>query len=201
MSIAISKGALAMALGLAVPLLAPAAFAADGNGQFATKGVGALTCRQYVEARQSRPAMASAFRNWLDGYLSAVNRYEPQTYDSVPWGSGEVFAVILESHCRGAPDETFVQASQRLVLSTRNDRLPQRSPLITLSADGRSIQIYQEVLRRVQAQLADRGLYNGQLDGQYGPQSRQAIATFQISEGLDGTGLPDPLTVWKLLKP
>lgn len=177
------------------------ASAADANGQFATKGVGALSCRQFADDRSQAGELKTRFRSWLDGYLTAVNRYEANTYDAAPWASGEVFATIIERHCQQNPEESYAQAVQRLVLSVKEDRLARRSPLRTVTASGRSTVIYDEVLRQIQLRLADRGLYAGQPDGVFGPKTRDAIATFQISEGLDGTGLPDPLTVWKLLQP
>lgn len=190
-------------LGLAFlcAILPAAVGAADVNGQFATKGVGALSCGQFVDDRSTDGALRPRFRSWLDGYLTAVNRYEAKTYDVAPWASGEVFATIVERHCRENPGESYAQAVQRLILSFEGDRLVLRSPLRTVTASGRSTQIYDEVLRSLQVQLADRGLYSGRPDGVFGPRTQDAIATFQISEGLDGTGLPDPLTVWKLLRP
>ena len=175
--------------------------AADVNGQFATKGVGVLSCRQFVDDRSKDGEFRQRFRSWLDGYLTAVNRYEPGTYDAAPWASGEVFATIVERHCRESPNESYAQAAQKLILSLKEDRLTQRSPLRSVTASGRSTQIYEEVLRLLQVQLADRGLYTGRPDGVFGPRTQDAIATFQISEGMAGTGLPDPLTVWKLLRP
>lgn len=175
--------------------------AADPSGRFATKGVGLQTCRQFVNAQASRSRDLIRFRSWIEGYLTAVNRYEPQTYDSTPWGTTGVFSAIFEGHCRNNPNERFVDAVQRLVITLKPDRLVTRSPLLTLRAGGRDTQIYQEVLRRVQVKLAERGLYRDRADGLFGPKTQAAIATFQISEGLGGTGLPDPLTVWKLIRP
>ena len=190
-----------LALACLCAVLPVAADAADAKGQFATKGVGALSCRQFADDRSRDGALKPRFRSWLDGYLTAVNRYEANTYDAAPWASGEVFATIIERHCQQNPEERYAQAVQRLVLSVKEDRLTRRSPLRTVTASGQSTVIYDEVLRLVQVQLADRGLYAGRPDGVFGPRTQDAIATFQISEGLDGTGLPDPLTVWKLLQP
>lgn len=176
-------------------------WAADAAGQFAVKGAGLQSCRQFVSAQASRSRDMVRFRSWLEGYLSAVNRYEPQTYDSTPWGSTGVYSAIFEGHCRNNPNERFVDAVQKLVITLKPDRLYSRSPMMTVRAGGRSTQIYQEVLRRVQTKLAERGLYRDRADGLFGPRTEGAIATFQISEGLQGTGLPDPLTVWKLIRP
>ncbi len=174
---------------------------ADANARFAIKGVGVQTCQQFVDARAARAQAYMRFRSWLEGYVTAVNRYEPQTFDSAPWGTTEVLTVILDNYCQETPDERFVQAVQKLTITLKEDRLIEASPLLTVTVSGQTTRVYEEVLRRVQVALAERGLYDSEPDGVFGPKTREAIATFQISEGLDGTGLPDPLTVWKLLRP
>lgn len=55
-----------------------------------------------------------------------------------------------------------------------------------------------ERVREVQALLRRDGLYDGELDGRYGPRTRQALARFQAAQGLSATGAPDPATLWLL---
>ena len=174
---------------------------ADADGQFAIKGIGIFDCQRFVEARAANDQVYMRFRSWLAGYLTAVNLYEPDTYDSVPWETTEILTIIIDNHCQQNPEERFVQAAQRLVLTLKDDRLSTQSPLLRVTAGGLSTRLYEEVLRRLQNQLAELGIYSDTPDGIFGPKTEQAIATFQVSEGLDGTGLPDPLTVWKLMKP
>jgi len=50
-------------------------------------------------------------------------------------------------------------------------------------------------LQSLQALLLDRGLYDGALDGLYGPRMRTAIGRFQQHHGLPTSGLPDPTTL------
>lgn len=57
------------------------------------------------------------------------------------------------------------------------------------AADGQA-----EVLA-VQALLRDAGLYDGALDGRYGPRMRAAIGRFQQHNGLPPSGAPDPATL------
>jgi peptidoglycan hydrolase-like protein with peptidoglycan-binding domain len=45
--------------------------------------------------------------------------------------------------------------------------------------------------RSVQSALQTRGFYNGGIDGEFGPQSQQALAQFQQANGLKVTGLID----------
>lgn len=51
------------------------------------------------------------------------------------------------------------------------------------------------VARSVQAALQNRGLYNGPIDGQFGPESQQAVAQFQQANGLKVTGLINSSTL------
>jgi hypothetical protein len=177
------------------------AIAADAEGQFAIKGLGAQTCQRHVEARQTRSAEYGNFRSWLQGYVTAANRYEIDTYDAAPWGSAEVWAAIIDNHCASNPDEPFATVVQKLIRSLMPEKLEARSPVLTVSADGLSVRVYEEVVRRIQQQLIEIGLYSDAADGQFGASTQEALATYQLSEGLDATGLPDPLTVWKLVQP
>ena len=51
------------------------------------------------------------------------------------------------------------------------------------------------VARSVQAALQNRGYYAGAIDGQFGPESQQAIARFQQANGLKPTGLINSSTL------
>lgn len=49
--------------------------------------------------------------------------------------------------------------------------------------------------RSVQVALQNRGLYNGPIDGEFGPESQQAVARFQQANGLKVTGLINSSTL------
>ena len=51
------------------------------------------------------------------------------------------------------------------------------------------------IVREAQAQLRDQGLYNGQIDGIAGPQTRSAVRAYQKREGLRQTARLDRETV------
>ncbi|MGX9721010.1 AAA family ATPase [Stenotrophomonas acidaminiphila] len=51
-------------------------------------------------------------------------------------------------------------------------------------------------LQAIQALLHSEGLYDGALDGLYGPRMRSAIARFQQRSGLPSSGAPDPATLF-----
>ncbi len=174
---------------------------ADGEGRFAIKGVGTLTCRQFVEARTQTSPLHTAFLHWADGFLTGVNRYDANTYDIAPWQTTAVLDRIFASHCEKNPDEKFVVLLQKLSAGLRDGRLEERSETLTVTVDGESTRVYQALLVRAQVKLKELGFYNGAVDGAFGPKTQEAIATFQIAEGIVATGLPDPLTLWKLLSP
>jgi peptidoglycan hydrolase-like protein with peptidoglycan-binding domain len=48
-----------------------------------------------------------------------------------------------------------------------------------------------QAIAHVQSELQQVGLYNGPIDGAWGPESRSAMANFQQSKGLPPSGQPD----------
>ena len=174
---------------------------ADGEGRFAIKGVGTLTCRKFVEVRTQNTSLHTAFLHWAEGFLTAVNRYDADTYDIAPWQTTAVLDRIFASHCEKNPDEKFVALLQKLGVSLRDGRLQERSEMLTITVNGESTRVYQALLVQAQAKLKELGFYGGAVDGAFGPKTQEAIATFQIAEGVVASGLPDPLTIWKLLSP
>src|SRR3972149_7601313 len=76
------------------PLPAPAA---DAEGRFAIEGVGIQTCKQFLEARAAGSETYERFSGWLEGYLTAANRYAAGAYDIPPWEATEGLAVILQT--------------------------------------------------------------------------------------------------------
>ncbi len=55
-----------------------------------------------------------------------------------------------------------------------------------------------ELTARAQAALAEKGYYQGQVDGAFGPQSQRALRAFQRENGLPVTGVLDRETVANL---
>lgn len=50
-------------------------------------------------------------------------------------------------------------------------------------------------IKQAQQALTTQGLYRGQLDGKWGPETRQAVAQFQKTKGLKQTAQLDPQTM------
>jgi peptidoglycan hydrolase-like protein with peptidoglycan-binding domain len=72
---------------------------------------------------------------------------------------------------------------------------------VRITSGETTILVYEETLRRVQKQLADRKLYNSRIDGKFGDGTRRALEAFQKAENIAATGLPDQLTLFRLSRP
>ena len=179
-----------------------AARAQEETRQFAVEGVGMLTCERFIAAR-SNTASPDYQRmiGFVEGYLSAANLYEPNTFDLTPWHNAAAFDMILEHHCAQHPADRLVTVTQRMVVGFRPLRVAQFSPLLEVGDGENRAFVYEAILRRAQAALHVRGLYSGPEDGQFSPALHQSIMDFQRDKGLSQTGVPDPATLWNLLNP
>lgn len=178
---------------------APAA-AADREGVFAVEGVGQTACREYVQARQAKSSKYYNYGGWIEGYLSAYNQVSEDTYDITPFEGIDLIAALVNGFCQANPDAPFFQAIASMVRELRVHRLKERSEPITVEADGKSVKLYTIVLERAQRALKEAGFYDGAIDGAYGPNTRQALEAFQADRGIEQSGLPDQVTLLRLLR-
>ena len=175
--------------------------AADAEGRYAIKGSGLANCAAMVEALETQDRRLSEFGGWLTGYISALNRTEADTFDLAPWQSTEFLVIALGNFCLRNPKMGIHRAVSAMVDTLRRDRLTTRSEPLQLGDGGPKVQVYKEVLRRVQQRLKDLGYHQGTADGLYGPQTKKAIQAFQTDQGLPASGLPDQGTLKTLFYP
>ena len=186
----------AMAVALASSLLlVPPAHAADADGHFAIKGLGLQSCADYLAAREAQSPQYHQFGGWMNGYLSASNRYEDDTFDLVPWQSTGMLAAWLASVCEENRDAQFVRVVALLVNALGEERLRARSAVVEYETDEGTDYVYAEVLRRAQQRLADAGLYAGPINGALDSATKDALRRFQAERDLAATGLPDQRTL------
>lgn len=191
-----------MALGLMAAAPLSGAAAQDNPRQFAVEGAGMLTCARFVEARADTTSPDyQRMIGFIEGYLSAANLYEPDTFDLTPWHNAAALDMIVENHCAQHPEDRLVGVTQRMVGGLRPFRVARFSNMLEVGDGQNRAFVYETILRRAQAALQLRGLYSGPEDGTFTPALRQAFREFQRSVGLDATGVPDPATLWKLLNP
>lgn len=189
------------AIALVVPV-ASIASAQENPRQFAVEGAGMLTCERFVAARTDTTAPEyQRMIGFIEGYLSAANLYEPDTFDLTPWHNAAALDIIVNHHCEQYPQDRLVGVTQRMVGGLRPFRVARFSQMLEVGDEQNRTYVYETILRRAQAALQLRGFYKGPEDGTFSPELRQAFRDFQRSVGLAETGVPDPATLWKLLNP
>lgn len=175
--------------------------AADAEGRFAVKGAGLYDCARYAEAFKSKSATFFLFGGWMDGYLTALNEMQDDTFDVTAWESTDLLASMIEAHCRRNPDHNFFAVVRVLAKELSKTRLQQAAPLVSIThQDEDTVILYRDSVMRVQGALKAEGYYEGAIDGDYGERSRSAMRSFQRSLGLEETGLPDQGSLYRLLR-
>jgi hypothetical protein len=191
-------GALATAASLLVAAQAPAQ-AADAKGNFALRGVGSQACKDMLGELEKTPAMAPITASWLLGYMSATNRYEPNTFDISPVTDPQAMFNIVVALCKAHPDARVQGVANDTLAALGKARVKADSPIVDTKSGKATAQIRQETLLLVQQKLNERGLLKAKPDGSYGPQTEAALKSFQAAEKLPVTGVPDAPTVIRLL--
>ena len=187
-----------IAFALILPILSTTSgWAADKQGAYALRGPGALSCADFLQARQEKDR-GKGFLLWVDGYLSAANLFSRDTFDLLPWGNESYLAVLLEGHCKRHPKQPFHVAVNKLLEGLSDLRLRNQSPQIEAKQGGAKVLVYQDTLKRLQKRLKREGVYSGEVHGRYDQATAEAIRRFQKKRGLPATGLPDYMTLHAL---
>lgn len=176
------------------------AAAADNSGNFAVRGAGLVTCELYQRERQAQSAAYLVTAAWVDGYITATNQHMADTYDVASFESTELLAEVLAAHCADHPQDRVFPVVNNLLEKLYQDRLRKRSHKQAVTADGRSVELYEETIRRVQRALAQRNFYQGPVSGRFNQDTRAAVQAFQRSVNFRDTGFPDQVTLWRLLR-
>ena len=107
--------------GVLACLLSCASLAADGQGNYAIWGAGGRSCNQFVQSRPD-PAKLAPFRDYLMGFLTAVNSLAPDTYDALGGKSLETSLDSLRDYCDAHKMDSFERAIGQLLLSQHDQR-------------------------------------------------------------------------------
>jgi len=173
--------------------------AATESGDFAVYGWGARDCTDIVaildgeQAAQAQGQLAE----WISGYISSRNRVVDGIYDLTPIKSQYSLVALARNICINNPDRLFEAVVDALTTSFSKLSMSDNSPLAQLTRNGRSANINESTLIKVQQFLiADGILEGGAADGKYGPKTAKALEEWQKSAGLPPTGLPDVATLF-----
>jgi len=85
----------------------------DGKGNFVALGFGSESCQTFLQAQSNR--LDLPYRDWLTGYLTAVNKLTKETVDMR--GTTDITGMLglLDHYCRKHPLHPFSQAVEALV--------------------------------------------------------------------------------------
>ncbi len=176
------------------------ASAADAKGSFAVHGMGGQTCKTMIDRiLQGDAAMRPVVTSWLLGYLSAVNRRQPDTFDDTPVVAPDALMNMLVSVCRQHEDVTIEAAVNSILQTLSVAKVTHDSPLVEARSGDQVVTLRADTLMAIQQALT-RGKYlTAPADGTFGPTTAAALRAFQKAESLPETGLPDPATTIRLL--
>ena len=174
-------------------------FAADGKGQFAVKGIGNTSCSTYVTEVSKETPNSFLYAGWLNGYLTAQNQQLNDTFDLISWETVNTLGNYLVSYCKKNPKQSFYMATSSMLGGLYEHRISSFSPALTVKSDNGSVRVYKSIIQEIQRVLAKKGLYKGDVNGQYNKQTLKAVKAYQKKMGLTVSGLPDQATLFKLL--
>lgn len=183
-----------IALGTVTP-----ATAATSDGDFAVYGWGARDCNTIIAVLggDQEAQVRAQLAEWISGYISASNRKDAGVYDVTPIKSHFPLVSLAQNICANNADQLFENVVAAIVGNYKAFELSENSPIATLSHNGNSVNVNEATVRRVQEFLiADGKLAEGSADGQFGPQTAQAIEKWQSNSKLTVNGLPDMVTLF-----
>jgi hypothetical protein len=93
----------------------------DVKGNYVALGFGSESCQTFLLAQSNR--LDLPYRDWLTGYLTAVNKLTKETVDMR--GTMDIGGMLgfLEPYCRKNPLHSFSQAVEALVKDLYPKRL------------------------------------------------------------------------------
>lgn len=186
----------AAAIALCGPQLARAS---DAKGNYAIRGVGSQECQTLVQELEKDKSGSVPVASWMLGYMTAVNRYEPTTFDISPVTDVRALTNIALALCQKNPKARLETVLSDMLRAMARARVRADSPLVEMKSGETTVAVRQEVLLNVQQRLNQRGLLKAKADGNYGPQTEAALKEYQKAEKLPVTGVADAPTVLRML--
>ena len=129
------------------------AYAADDGGNFAMKGAGFLPCQVYVNEREKKSNIYYMIGGWLEGFVTAHNKYVDDTYDIASFESLELMLLVMDNHCKSNPDDRLYSVINSIIVKLEPDRLRHSSRKVEIEQGERKTALDRETIRRIQAEL------------------------------------------------
>lgn len=167
----------------------------------AVDGIGSRTCAAVLEARENDRATYFAFASWVNGFVTAANGHDPDTFDLTPWQTPEYVMAQISRSCDGNADATLAEATSAYIRFLTPSRLTEPTPLVAIGNDDVRTFVYLEVLTQLRDKIEQAGFLTGlEPPEAYGASFQKAVMDYQRANGLRVTGLPDTATLAHVLR-
>lgn len=179
---------------------ASSASAGDANGNYIVRGIGARACADYLKAADTSPGEVRPYLFWMEGYLSGLNRLQPQTVDVSPVVDTAPIGLIVKNYCQTNPQLKFETAIARIMKYLSPYRIEAQSQMVQVTLGDATAAIRQSTLKWMQGQLQAQGLMKAAPDGLFGAPTREALVAYQKANKLKETGVPDVDTLTLMIQ-
>lgn len=188
------------ALSIALGLVSQAATAGNADGEFVVRGIASKNCSFLNSDYPQNKAKQLELSSWIGGYASHANKTQNGLFDLVPFQNTEQFSRLVAALCRSQPNTQIQKVLDALIVHFEPYHAAKKGSFTVVKSETHQVALRRETVKSVQALLAGRGhLTSDDVDGAFGPKTSQAIVAFQKSIGIKETGVPDTLTLYRLL--
>ena len=177
------------------------ASAGNEDGQFVVRGIGSQQCAylntDYPQSKTKQVELSS----WIGGYVTHANKSTTDLFDLIPYANIGQFAGLVAVICKSKPTVQVQAIVDALASRIAPYHVSEQGGFDVVKSETHQVEIRPETIKDVQGLLAAQGYLDKQdVDGAFGPTTSGAISAFQKKANMKQTGVPDTLTLYRLLE-
>lgn len=174
--------------------------AATQDGEYVIRGIGASQCSYLIEDYSRNTNKQLELTNWVAGYVTHINKTDELFFDAIPFENTKHFSALVSLVCKSQPTAQIQKVVEALFSHLEPYKPKKKSEFELVKSDTHRISIRSETVKEVQLLLAEHSYLGAEdIDGKFGPKTSKALLKFQDQEKLAVTGVPDTLTLVRLL--
>lgn len=176
-------------------MAAQSAHASDPKGNYIVRGIGARPCSDYMAAVSKSAQDVLPYMSWMEGYLTGINRMQPQTFDVSPVTEAAIVGQMVRNYCTTQTTLRFETAVAQLMNFFAPYKVSEQSQLVEVTVGDARAALRQSTLKWMQEKMKAQGMFTGNPDGLYGASTKEALLKFQKAAKIPETGVPDARTL------